>query len=73
MEIYQGHIDLMDGISQVTHITRSTTVMSRCRSLGVMTDTHLGIYVQTRKHTEGLPADTIKLGPCFIINQPDIQ
>ncbi|KAM3183202.1 hypothetical protein ACTXT7_010801 [Hymenolepis weldensis] len=25
--------------------------MSRCRSLGVMIDTRLGIYVQTRKHS----------------------
>ncbi|KAM3186457.1 hypothetical protein ACTXT7_004302 [Hymenolepis weldensis] len=29
--------------------------MSRCRSLGVMIDIRLGIYVQTRKHTDGPP------------------
>ncbi|KAM3180630.1 hypothetical protein ACTXT7_015911 [Hymenolepis weldensis] len=33
--------------------------MSRRRSLGVMKITCLGIYVQTRKHTTGLPADTV--------------
>ncbi|VUZ41174.1 unnamed protein product [Hymenolepis diminuta] len=33
--------------------------MSRCRSLGVMIDTRLGIYVQTHKHTAGPPLDTV--------------
>ncbi|KAM3187439.1 hypothetical protein ACTXT7_002355 [Hymenolepis weldensis] len=33
--------------------------MSRRRSLGVLIDTGLVIYVQTRKHTAGSPADTI--------------
>ncbi|KAM3187534.1 hypothetical protein ACTXT7_002108 [Hymenolepis weldensis] len=35
--------------------------MSRCRSLGVMIDTRLGIYVQARKHTAGPPVDTMCL------------
>ncbi|KAM3174950.1 hypothetical protein ACTXT7_009512 [Hymenolepis weldensis] len=32
--------------------------MSRCRSLGVMIGTRLGIYVQIDKHTAGPPVDT---------------
>ncbi|KAM3176897.1 hypothetical protein ACTXT7_005593 [Hymenolepis weldensis] len=32
--------------------------MSRCRSLGVMIDTRLGIYVQTCKHITGPSVDT---------------
>ncbi|KAM3181400.1 hypothetical protein ACTXT7_014449, partial [Hymenolepis weldensis] len=33
--------------------------MPRCRSLGVMIDTCLGIYVKTRKNTTRPPVDTI--------------
>ncbi|KAM3179184.1 hypothetical protein ACTXT7_001038, partial [Hymenolepis weldensis] len=46
---------------------RSTSVMSRRRSLGVMIDTCLGIYVQAHKHTAGPPMDTAVeiLSPVF--------
>ncbi|KAM3185098.1 hypothetical protein ACTXT7_007054 [Hymenolepis weldensis] len=68
--VYRGHIDRIDGISQVTHVARSVRwwqtghpnlliVMSHRRSLGMMTDTYLGICVQTSKHTAGPLVDAV--------------
>ncbi|KAM3177096.1 hypothetical protein ACTXT7_005198 [Hymenolepis weldensis] len=48
--------------------------MSRCRSLGVMIDTRLGIYVQIDKHTEGPPVDTVvEILPSQTNNQVTVQ
>ncbi|KAM3185982.1 hypothetical protein ACTXT7_005282 [Hymenolepis weldensis] len=46
--------------------------MSRCRSLGVMIDTRLGIYVQTHRHTAGPPVDTLMeiLSPVVYDEEP---
>ncbi|KAM3174549.1 hypothetical protein ACTXT7_010315 [Hymenolepis weldensis] len=64
IKVYRGHIDRIDGISQATHFARSiqrwqTSVMSRRRCLGMMIDTCLDVYVQTRKDRAGSPVDTI--------------
>ncbi|KAM3181021.1 hypothetical protein ACTXT7_015163 [Hymenolepis weldensis] len=47
--------------NQFIHKTflRWTSVISRRRSLGVLIDTRLGIYVQIDKHTAGPPVNTV--------------
>ncbi|KAM3185205.1 hypothetical protein ACTXT7_006831 [Hymenolepis weldensis] len=64
MSVNRGHIGRIFGTSQAIHVVLSirrwqTSVMSRCRSLGVMINTCLGIYVPIRKHTAGPPVDTV--------------
>ncbi|KAM3180496.1 hypothetical protein ACTXT7_016177 [Hymenolepis weldensis] len=46
--------------------------MSRRWCLGVMIDTCLGIYVQTRKHTVGPSVDTKVRQSIILIARPDL-
>ncbi|VDL59152.1 unnamed protein product [Hymenolepis diminuta] len=59
VEVYWGHIDRIDGIGQATHVVRSTSAVSRRRSLCVMIGACLDIYVQIDKQTAGPPVDTV--------------